>query len=175
MGLFACTNLLNGDWQLVWVTNADSSLHCAEWVDPESDAAANRMRFYVTANSGAALDTDHDGLPDGWEISNFGALSQEAEDDFDDDGFTNLQEYQRGTNPADSDNGKVVLHVDPVNGNDSNNGITAPFATIRAAIAAALNGDTVQVGDGNYPELPATYDVQTKNVKLMLNSSATVR
>jgi hypothetical protein len=47
------------------------------------------------------LDTDGDGLLDVWELFYFGNLSQTAADDFDLDGFTNLQEKEGGTDPTD--------------------------------------------------------------------------
>jgi hypothetical protein len=46
------------------------------------------------------LDIDGDGLPDLWERNYFGNLNQGANDDFDGDGFTNLQEYLNGTDPT---------------------------------------------------------------------------
>lgn len=46
-------------------------------------------------------DTDGDGLPDGWENANFGDLSQTAAGDFDFDGFSNLAEYNAGSDPDD--------------------------------------------------------------------------
>jgi hypothetical protein len=49
------------------------------------------------------MDTDLDGLPDSWEIANFGDLSQGPSGDFDGDGLTNLQEYQSGTDPEKPD------------------------------------------------------------------------
>ncbi len=45
-------------------------------------------------------DSDSDGLLDSWEIQYFGNLAQDASGDFDADGWTNLQEYNAGTNPA---------------------------------------------------------------------------
>jgi len=46
-------------------------------------------------------DSDGDGLPDAWEMQHFGDLSQGPNADPDGDGFTNLQEYQAGTDPMD--------------------------------------------------------------------------
>jgi hypothetical protein len=48
------------------------------------------------------LDRDGDGLPDSWELANFGNLNQSASGDFDGDGVSNLQEFLDGTNPADT-------------------------------------------------------------------------
>jgi len=45
-------------------------------------------------------DSDHDGLPDLWEIQEFGSLGQTATDDFDGDGVDNLTEYLQGRNPT---------------------------------------------------------------------------
>lgn len=49
----------------------------------------------------AEEDTEGDGLPDWWEIQYFGDLSQDGEGDFDGDDFTNLEEYEGGTDPTD--------------------------------------------------------------------------
>ncbi len=51
-------------------------------------------------------DADGNGLLDSWEIANFGRIGIDPAADSDGDGLTNLQEYERGTNPnsADSDN-----------------------------------------------------------------------
>lgn len=45
-------------------------------------------------------DTDGDGLPDAWEQTHFSSLTQIAQGDFDGDGYSNLQEFQAGTQPA---------------------------------------------------------------------------
>jgi len=50
-------------------------------------------------------DSDQDGLPDAWEIQNFGDLSHTATENTDGDALTNLQEYQQGSNPLDPYNG----------------------------------------------------------------------
>ena len=48
-------------------------------------------------------DTDGDGLADEWEMQYFGSLAHGPGDDPDVDNLDNLDEYIRGTNPADSD------------------------------------------------------------------------
>ena len=52
------------------------------------------------------IDVDHDGLPDAWEITNFGSITaQSGSGDADGDGLSNAQEKALGTNPnmKDSD------------------------------------------------------------------------
>ncbi len=46
------------------------------------------------------LDADNDSLPDYWELQYFNNLDQNPQDDPDEDGLTNLTEYENGTNPA---------------------------------------------------------------------------
>ena len=58
-----------------------------------------------TTDTPSNRDTDNDGIPDGWEIRNgFSPLINEAMDDADHDGYSNLREYLSGSdpqNPAD--------------------------------------------------------------------------
>ena len=44
-------------------------------------------------------DVDDDGLNDTWEMEQFGNLTYGPEDDVDNDGFTNLQEFENNTDP----------------------------------------------------------------------------
>jgi Leucine-rich repeat (LRR) protein len=59
------------------------------------------------------MDSDLDGLDDAWEMANFSNLNQGASGDPDGDSLTNLQEYQYGTNPNQS-NGPYTISVGPV-------------------------------------------------------------
>ncbi len=49
------------------------------------------------------VDTDLDGMDDAWETTHFGDSNQTAEDDFDNDGSSNLEEYEGGSDPTDAD------------------------------------------------------------------------
>jgi hypothetical protein len=49
------------------------------------------------------VDTDHNGLPDGWEQAYFGQVGSDPAADPDQDGLSNLQEYQLGSDPTAQD------------------------------------------------------------------------
>ncbi|MEM7209676.1 MAG: chitobiase/beta-hexosaminidase C-terminal domain-containing protein, partial [Pseudomonadota bacterium] len=62
-------------------------------------------------------DSDEDSLPDTWEIRFFEDLSQDGSDDNDNDGSTNLQEYQDATDPTLSNTAFVhtfAIQVDSI-------------------------------------------------------------
>ena len=88
--------------------NAGSYSVTASKTDYESDTSP------ITITSGQATiedfylsplgeDEDEDGLPDEWEMEYFGNLDQDANDDPDNDGATNIQEYGLGTEPNNDD------------------------------------------------------------------------
>ncbi len=77
---------------------------------PSTDAAGNpRPRgsgFDMGAYESpywAFVDSDGDGMADGWEKHYFGNLAQGAGDDFDSDGMNDLTEYHVGSDPGNSD------------------------------------------------------------------------
>lgn len=86
-------------------TDSEGGLHVVyiqwEYNDPHNQS----IRYIVKEAPSTSLpdtdpDSDQDGLPDAWELSYFGNLSQDAGDDYDEDGDTNLEEYEAGTNPT---------------------------------------------------------------------------
>lgn len=60
---------------------------------------------------GALIDRDMDGLPDVWEMAEFGNLNQSGTGDYDGDGISNYKECVRGGNPTagtTADTGNVL-------------------------------------------------------------------
>ncbi|MCF6252577.1 MAG: hypothetical protein L3J75_15130 [Methylococcaceae bacterium] len=65
----------------------------------DGGSASSRLDIGV----GTDIDVDRDGLPDQWETLHFGSLNATTHGDFDNDGLSNLGEYQHDTDPKDSD------------------------------------------------------------------------
>jgi hypothetical protein len=62
--------------------------------------ATNSAGSVTSAPAALLLDSDGDGLPDSWEMANFGnTTSQLSEGDPDNDGVSNLDEFLDGTDP----------------------------------------------------------------------------
>jgi streptogramin lyase len=73
--------------------------------DPDGDSL-NNLGEYENGTNPTIWDTDDDGMPDGWEVDNTlepddGTGDNGANGDPDQDGWTSLEEYQRGTDPND--------------------------------------------------------------------------
>ena len=57
----------------------------------------NRVRRFLLRP--VTLDRDGDRMPDVWEIEKFGNIDMDPNDNNDGDGYTNIQEFENGTNP----------------------------------------------------------------------------
>ena len=80
--------------------------------DPDNDNILNIQEYLgktdpTKADVTGAEDSDGDNLPDQWEIDHFGGITQYGKDDDpDNDGISNYDEYQGGTNPLDKKDDK---------------------------------------------------------------------
>jgi len=142
-----------------------------------TNAATVRLRRgegEVTVHSCVLFrDLDGDGLDAEQELQ-LGTSDMDA--DSDDDGLGDYVEtFVRGTDPSDSSSVNAVIRVDASVGNDANDGISAPLATIGAAIAVAVSGDTIEIESDNYLELTTTYDPGSKSLIFAMKGNVTIR
>ncbi len=92
----------------------------------------------VSASHPSSPDSDNDGIPDGWEIK-YGLNPDDPNDvnqDYNNDGLTNLEEYESGLDPfsRDTDNDRISNYAevtglfgfvtDPLNGDTDGDGLT---------------------------------------------------
>ncbi len=94
---------------------------CDPYVDSDGDLFSNIEEFLDRTDpkeQTSSPDTDGDGLPDGWEVKYFRIggeslseviLKQGAGDDPDLDGYSNLMEFNRGTDPVSAASSPFAL------------------------------------------------------------------
>lgn len=129
------------------------------------DSENNFITWTTNLNQGSRAfllvgirDVDGDGLPNSWEdeygMNMWSSLGTNgAAGDADIDGFTNLEEYEAGSDPNDPEDGAgPALYVNDATGDDSGNdgSYYQPFKTISKGIATAQAGDRVLVDSGVY-------------------------
>jgi hypothetical protein len=69
------------------------------------------LTFLITI--GRSADLNGNGLPDDWEQAYFGGTTAVPGQDTDGDGFTNLEEFETGTNPADPSDAPGITATEP--------------------------------------------------------------
>lgn len=78
------------------------------WIAPGTTTAVPIPSTAMRGVGSLAIDSDSDGLPDFWEIANFGNLDHKPNQDDDHDGKTNAQEFAAGTDPNEPLGAKVA-------------------------------------------------------------------
>ena len=112
-------------------------------------------------------DRDNDGLPDVWELENFGNLDRDGTGDFDRDGLTDREEYIVGSNPMNAASGFPALAVE-----STGDTFRVQFPTVAGRVYTVMarthltSGDdwtaVTQIADGQAN--PVTGDDTTKTV-----------
>ncbi len=110
--------------------------------DFDGDKVGNFAELTNGTDPLRSLDSDNDGLPDDWELSIFGNLTNSGTADADGDSLTNLAEFQQGTNPTliDTDADGIADDQD-----------TAPTDADR-------DGDGFKDGEDRWPDDPRRGD-----------------
>jgi parallel beta-helix repeat protein len=123
-------------------------------LDPDEDDLTNAQEYNAGTNPNSA-DTDADGMPDGWEVDNsLNPLVDDADDDLDSDGYSNIIEYLHDGDPNDPNAALSTIKLT----------VPTDVNTIQQAIDWSIDGDTIEVYPGTYYE---SIDVNNKAVTLM--------
>jgi RHS repeat-associated protein len=99
---------------------------------------------HIQSGSRVAVIAD-DGLPDSWEMQYFGHTNWAAQDDPDEDGYSNYVEYNLGTDP---NSGTSVPDPD-----DYDEGVDYGFSVIDQQGGDGILGETVNILNGNVIEV----------------------
>jgi len=146
----------NGDYHLQsWSPCIDAGDPLSPYSEePEPNGGRVNMGFYGNTSEAASKspDTDGDALPDDWEVEVFGDLSQTGSDDADGDELSNIEEYRKGLDPTVMLPRAVWYVRASVAASGDGTSQATPFKTIREAIEAASDRDTVIVSPGIYFE-----------------------
>ena len=68
--------------------------------DTDGDTLSDVTEFRLGLNPASGISTDNDPIPDDWEVYWFGSGFHTRDADPDNDGLTNYDEFQNGTNPT---------------------------------------------------------------------------
>lgn len=65
--------------------------------------------YTIVVNQSGFTDLDHDGMDDDWEIARFGSTNFPAAGDYDQDGFSNIDEFRAGTSPTNDQSRLCII------------------------------------------------------------------
>lgn len=111
--------------------------------DIDGDGLTNAEEMNIYGTNPLIADTDGDGIADGWEVLyNLKPLdSMDSALDSDRDGFNNLQEYLKGTNPIDP-----LSHPPVANAGRDQNVLTGLQVTIDGSASTGQDGGLITFG-----------------------------
>lgn len=102
--ILVCIELNNSNSTTSWSTE-NGSIYRTGQFDKDGDGIDDFTEKYRFQTNVSSVDTDSDTLPDNWEVEyRLNPLVDDSLEDFDGDGFDNLEEYSRALNPRKWDN-----------------------------------------------------------------------
>jgi hypothetical protein len=112
-----------------------------------TDGVENSLPALVTINVAATADADNDGLPDAWETASTLRLGMnDAHEDPDGDGLTNLQEYLGGVDPKNAASGPMKINIGlirPAFTPNANWGTSSGGNSLRNSLSSQVGPTTV--------------------------------
>lgn len=109
------------EWGLYSTQVGDDPVVGTSFTEGSQTYTSSWARGHFFQNLSYFADSDADQIADSWEMQHFGTLSKNPNSDDDGDGYSLIQEFQQGLNPAQSD--RVPLQLD-----DSGISFTVPSA-----------------------------------------------
>jgi alpha-tubulin suppressor-like RCC1 family protein len=147
--------------------------------DPDGDGFTNLQEYQngtdPNVSDGSGGDTDHNGLPDAWELAHFGHIGVDPNADPDGDGRTNLQEYQAGTDPNEYYNGATPVLASLGNTDDAlasdgsislkvTNSSGAPYANAPVTFTPTVGDHHLAASPGGAPSDSVTVRTDAQGV-----------
>ncbi|MFL6528232.1 MAG: M36 family metallopeptidase, partial [Chthoniobacterales bacterium] len=126
--------------QLRWRFSSDNSTGSTGWT-------IDTVQIYATSYVCASIDSDNDGIPDGYEIAN-GLNPNDPGDavlDSDGDGESNLDEYRAGTDPR---NASSVFRLTSVTRDPMSGGVTITIPTVNGRVYRVEENDDIRFPNG---------------------------
>jgi hypothetical protein len=138
------------------ITNVSTVNQGPYWV-----VVSNAFGSTASTLANLYIDSRGCGMPDSWQLTYFGNLTQNALGDYDGDGVDNLQEFLDGTNPTNAASALYQIYVQ----NDGGTVVLSPNQT------AYTNGQVVTLtatGSNTAPFYAWTGDVTTRSNSISL-------
>lgn len=82
------------------------------WTDPSGTYQFSELSGEMFVIPVGQTDSDGDGLPDAWEIANFGSIAQSGGGDPDNDGESNATEYGNSSSPVNAASNSTDIDAD---------------------------------------------------------------